>query len=132
MLTCQPIDHNPRTRHRDRPHRSAQGGTMVAGRRLRAGMRVRVDREVLGVGKASRLRRQQQEKERQRRGAPGTSAPGAAFGFRPDAGPRRAPADAERASIVITEAVRAVCGGQEAAYAEALAELATARRPTWA
>jgi len=84
------------------------------------------------VGKASRLRRQQKEKERQqRRGAPATSAPGAAFGFGPDAGPRRAPADAERASIVITEAVRAVCGGQEDAYAKALTELASERTPTW-
>jgi hypothetical protein len=87
---------------------------------------------VLGVGKASRLRRQQKEKERQqRRGAPGTSAPGAAFGFRPGAGPRHVPADGERASIVIAEAVTAVCGGREDAYAKALTELASERTPAW-
>jgi hypothetical protein len=84
------------------------------------------------VGKASRLRRQQKEKERQqRRGAPGTSAPGAAFGFGPDAGPRHVPADSERASLVVAKAVAAVCGGHEDAYARALTELASERTPAW-
>jgi hypothetical protein len=84
------------------------------------------------MGKASRLRRQQKEKERQRRrGAPGTSAPGAAFGFGPDAGPRRVPADRERASIVVAQAVTAVCDGHEDAYAKALTELASERTPAW-
>jgi hypothetical protein len=84
------------------------------------------------MGKASRLRRQQQEEERrQRRGAPGTSAPGAAFGFGADAGPRHVPADRERASLVVTKAVTAVCGGHEDAYAKALTELASERTPAW-
>jgi len=99
------------------------------------------------VGKASRQRRQQKEKERQqRRGAPGTSAPGtsapgtsasgtsapgAAFGFGPDAGPRRVPADRERASTVVAQAMTAVCGGHEDAYAKALTELASERTQAW-
>jgi Protein of unknown function (DUF2786) len=84
------------------------------------------------VGKASRQRRQQKEKERQqRRGAPATSAPGAAFGFGPDAGPRRVPADRERASTVVNEAVTAVCDGHQDAYAKALTELASERTPAW-
>jgi hypothetical protein len=84
------------------------------------------------VGKASRQRRQQKEKERQqRRGAPGGTAPGAAFGFGPDAGPRRVPADGERASIVIAEALTAVCDGHQDAYAKALTELASERTPAW-
>jgi len=84
------------------------------------------------VGKASRLRRQQKEKERQqRRGAPGTGAPGAAFGFGPDAMPRGVPADRERASLVVAQAVTAVCGGHEDAYAKALTELASERTSAW-
>ena len=84
------------------------------------------------MGKASRQRRQQKEKERQRRrGAPGGTAPGAAFGFGPDAGPRRVPVDGERASIVIAEAVTAVCDGRQDAYAKALTELASERTPAW-
>ena len=84
------------------------------------------------MGKASRQRRQQKEKERQqRRAAPGGTAPGAAFGFGPDAGPRRVPADRERASIVIAEAVTAVCDGHQDAYAKALTELASERTPAW-
>ncbi len=84
------------------------------------------------MGKASRQRRQQKEKERQRRrGAPGGTAPGAAFGFGPDAGPRRVPADGERASIVIAEALTAVCDGHQDAYAKALTELASERTPAW-
>jgi hypothetical protein len=93
---------------------------------------VRVDGEVLGMGKASRQRRQQKERERQqRRGAPGGGAPGAAFGFGPDGGARRVPADRERASIVVAEAVTAVCGGHQDAYAKALTELASERTPAW-
>ena len=84
------------------------------------------------MGKASRQRRQQKEKERQRRrGTPGDTAPGAAFGFGPDAGPRRVPADGERASIVIAEALTAVCDGHQDAYAKALTELASERTPAW-
>ena len=84
------------------------------------------------MGKASRQRRQQKEKERQRRrGAPGGTAPGAAFGFGPDAGPRRVPADGERASIVIAEALTAVGDGRQDAYAKALTELASERTPAW-
>jgi Protein of unknown function (DUF2786) len=85
------------------------------------------------VGKASRQRRQQQEKERQqqRRAASGATTPGAAFGFGPDAGPRRVPADGERASIVIAEAATAVCEGHQDAYAKALTELASERTPAW-
>ena len=84
------------------------------------------------MGKASRQRRQQKEKERQqRRGASGGTAPGAAFGFGPDAGPRRVPADGERASIVIAEALTAVCDGHQDAYAKALTELASERTPAW-
>jgi hypothetical protein len=84
------------------------------------------------VGKASRQRRQQKEKERQqRRGPSGTTTPGAAFGFGPDADPRRLPADGERASIVIAEAVTAVCDGHQDAYAKALTELASERTPAW-
>ena len=79
------------------------------------------------MGKASRLRRQQKEKERQQR----RGAPGAAFGFGPDAGPRRVPADRERASIVVAQAVTAVCGGQDDDYAKALTELASERTPAW-
>jgi hypothetical protein len=98
---------------------------------------VRIDWEALDVGKASRQRRQQKEKERQRRRgapdgtAPGGTAPGAAFGFGPDAGPRRVPADGERASIVIAEALTAVCDGHQDAYAKALTELASERTPAW-
>jgi Protein of unknown function (DUF2786) len=93
---------------------------------------VRIDWEALDVGKASRQRRQQKEKERQRRrGAPDGTAPGAAFGFGPDAGPRRVPADGERASIVIAEALTAVCDGHQDAYAKALTELASERTPAW-
>jgi Protein of unknown function (DUF2786) len=92
---------------------------------------VRIDGEALGVGKASRQRRQQKEKERQQRRAPGTTTPGAAFGFGPDAGPRRVAADGERVSIVIAEAVTAVCDGQQDAYAKALTELASERTPAW-
>src|SRR5258708_11496182 len=94
---------------------------------------VRVDEEALGVGKASRLRRQQKEKERQqrRRGTPGTSGTGAAFGFGPDSGSRRVPADRERASMVVAQALTAVCGGHEDAYAKALTELASERTPAW-
>jgi hypothetical protein len=84
------------------------------------------------VGKASRLRRQQKERERQqRRGAPGTSAPGAAFGFGPGAGAHRVPPDRERASVVIAEALTAVCDGHQDAYAKALTELASERTPAW-
>ena len=84
------------------------------------------------MGKASRQRRQQKEKERQqRRGAPGSTAPGAAFGFGPGAGARRVPVDRERASIVVTEAVTAVCGGRQDAYAKALTELAGERTLAW-
>jgi Protein of unknown function (DUF2786) len=84
------------------------------------------------VGKASRLRRQQKEKERQqRRGATGAGATGAAFGFGPDAGPHRAPTDRERASAVVAEAVTAVCGSHEDAYASALTELASERTSAW-
>ena len=62
------------------------------------------------MGKASRLRRQQQEKERQQRrgaansGAPGTGAPGAAFGFGPGAGAPGAPTDRDQAANVSTGA----------------------------
>lgn len=77
------------------------------------------------MGKASRQRRQQKEKARQQRRA----APGAAFGFGPDADPRRA--DAERASIVIAEALTAICDGHQDAYAKALTELASERTPAW-
>jgi hypothetical protein len=121
---------------------SAQGGTMVGGRRLPAFMRFWLTGEVLGVGKASRLRRQQKEKERQQRrgasntgasnaGSPGTSAPGAAFGFAPGAGARRAPADKDQAASVVAEAMTAVCGGHDDAYAKALTELASERTPAW-
>jgi hypothetical protein len=100
---------------------------VVAGRHA-----VRIDGEALGVGKASRQRRQQKEKERQqRRGATGSAAPGAAFGFGPGAGARRVPVDRERASIVVAEAVTAVCGGHQDAYAKALTELASERTPAW-
>jgi hypothetical protein len=93
---------------------------------------VRVDGEALGVGKASRLRRQQKDKERQqRRGAAGTRAPGAAFGFGPDVGSHHVPPDRERASIVVSQAVTAVCGGHEDDYAKALTELASERTPAW-
>jgi hypothetical protein len=121
---------------------SAQGGTMVAGRRLPAFMRFWLTGEVLGVGKASRLRRQQKEKERQQRrgasntsapgtSAPGTSAPGAAFGFGPGAGARRAPTDRDQAANVVAEAMTAVCDGHDDAYAKALTELASERTPAW-
>ena len=84
------------------------------------------------MGKASRLRRQQKDKERQqRRGAAGTRAPGAAFGFGPDAGSHHVPTDRERASIVVAEAVAAVCGNHEDDYAKALTELASERTPAW-
>jgi hypothetical protein len=84
------------------------------------------------VGKASRLRRQQKDKERQqRRGAAGTRAPGAAFGFGPDAGSHHVPTDRERASIVVAEAVAAVCGNHEDDYAKALTALASERTPAW-
>jgi hypothetical protein len=93
---------------------------------------MRVDGEALSVGKASRLRQQQKERERQQRpSAPGTSAPGAAFGFGPDAGPHRVPGDRERASLVVSRAVTAVCGGHEDSYAKALTELASERTPAW-
>jgi hypothetical protein len=87
---------------------------------------------VQGVGKASRLRRQQKEKERQqRRGASNTSAPGAAFGFAPGAGTRGAPTDRDQAASLVAEAISAVCGGHEDAYAKALTELASERTPAW-
>ncbi|HEY1667112.1 MAG TPA: DUF2786 domain-containing protein [Trebonia sp.] len=100
-------------------------------------MRVLVDGEVPGVGKASRLRRQQQEKERQQRrgaansGAPGTGAPGAAFGFGPSAGARGAPTDRDQAANVVAEALTAVYGGHDDAYAKALTKLASERTPAW-
>jgi hypothetical protein len=91
---------------------------------------VRVDREAVDVGKASRLRRQQKERERQRRrGATSAGAPGAAFGFGADAAPRGVPTDRERASAAIAEAVTAVRGNDEDAYARALTELASERTP---
>jgi hypothetical protein len=94
------------------------------------------------VGKASRLRRQQKEKERQQRrsasgtsasgtSAPGTSAPGAAFGFGPGAGARGAPTDKDQAASVVAEAMAAVCGGHDDAYAKALTQLASERTPAW-
>jgi hypothetical protein len=105
---------------------------MVAGRRLPAFMRFWLTGEVLSVGKASRLRRQQKEKERQqRRDAAGAGAPGAAFGSGPDAGARRPPTDRDLAANVVAEALRAVCGGHEDAYAKALTELASERTPAW-
>jgi len=83
------------------------------------------------VGKASRQRRQQKEKDRQqRRAASGATTPGAASGFGPDADPRL-PADGERVSIVIAEAVTAVRDGHQDAYAKALTELASERTPAW-
>jgi uncharacterized protein DUF2786 len=87
---------------------------------------------VLGVGKASRLRRQLKEKERQqRRSASGASASGAAFGFGPGAGARRAPTDKDQAASVVAEAMTAVCGGHDDAYAKALTQLASERTPAW-
>jgi hypothetical protein len=92
------------------------------------------------VGKASRLRRQKKEKERQqRRGGPGTTAPGGAFGFGPQAGrgsgpaPGRggAPAGSERAATAVTEAVTAVCAGRQDDYSRILTELAGERTPAW-
>ena len=89
------------------------------------------------MGKASRLRRQQQEKERQQRrgaansGAPGTGAPGAAFGFGPGAGAPGAPTDREQAANVVAEALTAVYGGHDDAYAKALTKLASERTPAW-
>ena len=85
------------------------------------------------VGKASRLRRQKQEKDRQRRGGAGGSAPGAAFGpgtgFGPE--PRRAqgPADSERVATAVVMAVTAIGGGDKDAYSRLLTELASERTP---
>ena len=87
------------------------------------------------VGKASRLRRQKQEKDRRRRGGAGGSAPGAAFGpgsgFGPE--PRRAqgPADSERVATAVVMAVTAVGGGDKDAYSRILTELASERTPAW-
>ena len=89
------------------------------------------------MGKASRLRRQQQEKERQQRrgaansGAPGAGAPGAAFGFGPGAGAPGAPTDRDQAANVVAEALTAVYGGHDDAYAKALTKLASERTPAW-
>lgn len=88
------------------------------------------------MGKASRLRRQKKEKERQqRRGAPGGSGPGAAFGFGTGFGsaPGRGltPANGERASTAVVEAVTAVCEGRQDAYSGILTELASERTPAW-
>jgi hypothetical protein len=97
------------------------------------------DRKVLDMGKASRERRQKKERERQRRR--GDAASGAAFGFgqrfedatgtASGGGPRRAPTDRERVATVMSEAVSAVCGGQQDDYAKALTELASERTPQW-
>src|ERR1700733_14157053 len=121
---------------------SAPGGTMVAGQRCRPSCGFWLTGEVPGVGKASRLRRQQQEKERQQRrgaansgapgtGAPGTGAPGAAFGFGPGAGAPGAPTDRDQAANVVAEALTAVYGGHDDAYAKALTKLASERTPAW-
>src|ERR1700733_10864937 len=116
---------------------SAPGGTMVAGQRCRPSCGFWLTGEVPGVGKASRLRRQQQEKERQQRrgaansGAPGTRAPRAAFGCGPGAGAPGAPTDRDQAANVVAEALTAVYGGHDDAYAKALTKLASERTPAW-
>lgn len=88
------------------------------------------------MGKASRLRRQRKEKERQqRRGGPGGSTPGAEFGSGQRFGPasRRgsSPADSELAVTAIVEAVMAVGGGDQDAYSRILTGLASERTPAW-
>lgn len=87
------------------------------------------------MGKASRLRRQKKERERQQR----RGGPGAAFGSGPASGPEsgpapgrgRVPADSERAATAVAEAVQAVCGGHQDAYSRVLTELASERTPAW-
>jgi hypothetical protein len=87
------------------------------------------------VGKASRLRRQKKEKERQQR----RGAPGAAFGLGPEpgrgSGPEPGhggtPVDSERAAAAVAEAVTAVCGGHQDAYSRILTDLASERTPAW-
>lgn len=79
------------------------------------------------MGKASRLRRAKQDKERrQRRGA---SAPGAAFRSGPEAG--RPPGDRGRAATAISAATAAVCAGDQASYTALLTDLASERTPAW-
>jgi hypothetical protein len=93
------------------------------------------------MGKASRQRRLNKAKERQRqRAARGTSprgrgpSQGAALGFHGPGyqpGPHQVPSQKELAVSLIAAAVEAVCGGDQDAYGARLRQLADERTSAW-
>jgi len=87
------------------------------------------------MGKASRQRRLNKQKERQRqRAARGASSRGAETGFQGPGhqpGPRQVPSQKEMVVSLIAEAVGAVCRGNQDAYGACLRQLANERTPAW-
>jgi len=82
------------------------------------------------MGKASRQRRLNKEKERRRqRAAQGASSRGPRRGYQP--GTHQAPSQKDVVASFIAEAVQALCGGSRDAYGACLQQLASERTPGW-
>jgi hypothetical protein len=82
------------------------------------------------MGKASRQRRLNKEKERQRRrAARGATSRGPEPGYQPRSG--RFPSQKDLVVSLIGEAVDAVCGGNQDHYGASLQQLANERTPDW-
>jgi hypothetical protein len=79
------------------------------------------------MGKAGRLRRLKQERERQRRRTAGS--PGSGLGFQST--PRRVPSLQEQVASAIGEAVQGVCDGRPDSRDKQLEQLAIERSPGW-
>jgi len=89
------------------------------------------------MGKASRQRRLNKAKERQRQRAAGGASPrgrgpsqGATPGFQ-GPGPHQAPSQKELVVSLIAAAIKAVCGGDQDAYGATLRQLADERTSAW-
>ena len=82
------------------------------------------------MGKASRQRRLNKEKERRRqRDARGASSRGPRLGYQP--GTRQAPSQKDLVVSLVAEAVHALCGGSQDDYGTCLQQLANERTPGW-
>ena len=82
------------------------------------------------MGKASRQRRLNKEKERQRqRAARGAPSRGPGLGYQP--GRRQVPSQQDLVNSLIGEAVYALCGGSQEAYRGHVQQLANERAPGW-
>jgi len=115
------------------PHSLSGAGMSVAGGRIVDGVGYGAE-GVLDMGKASRQRRLNKEKERQRqRAARDTSPRGPSRGSGPGAepGPGYQPSQKELVASLISEAVAAVCHGDQDAYGVTLRQLADERTPAW-